>query len=153
MDKQPPSQLDKVLALADSSHDGEALVAVRKARQMLSRDGLRFSDLARAAVQKPRVNLPFGFFSGQHVVNLEAEILQLRQAMEDLRSEKITFEARADNWRQRVIELEQKLAQSQADATRWRQLARETVEKLWDLGQSMQQEEPAINLPHAEKSA
>jgi hypothetical protein len=152
MSKQETTQLDKVLALADSSHDGEALVAVRKARQMLSRDGLNFSDLARAA-QKPRINLPFGFFSGAHIVNLETEILQLRQEMEDLRSKKVMFEAQSENLRQRATELEQKLTASQADAVRWRQLARETVEKLWDLGQSIQQDEPVFDFPEAEKSA
>jgi hypothetical protein len=141
-----------VLALADSSHDGEALVAVRKARQMLSRDGLNFSDLARAA-QKPRINLPFGFFSGQHIVNLETEILQLRQELEDLRSQKVMHEAQSENWRQRATELEQKLTASQSDAVRWRQLARDTVEKLWDLGQSIQQEEPVIDFPETEKTA
>lgn len=152
MSRQETTQLDKVLALADSSHDGEALVAVRKARQMLSRDGLNFSDLARAA-QKPRINLPFGFFSGQHIVNLETEILHLRQELEDLRSKKVMFEAQSENLRQRAVELEQKLSVSHADARRWRQLARETVEKLWDLGQSIQQDEPGFDFSEAEKSA
>jgi hypothetical protein len=142
MSKPTSTQLDKVLALADSNHDGEALVAVRMARQLLSRDGLCFSDLARAAVQKPRMNLPFGFFSGQHIVNLETEILQLRQELEDLRSAKVEQEAQAEMWRLRTVELEQKLSGSQTEAVRWRQLARDTVEKLWDLGQSIQQDEP-----------
>jgi hypothetical protein len=153
MTKQETTQLDKVLALADSSHDGEAVVAVRKARQMLSRDGLNFSDLARAAAQKPRMNLPFGFFSSQHTVSLETEVLQLRQEIEDLRSQKIAYEAKADTWRQRANEFEQKLGQSQAEAIRWKQLARETVEKLWDLGQSIQQEEPAAHILPPAKSA
>ncbi len=152
MNKDVSTQLDKVLALADSNHDGEALVAVRKARQMLSRDGLCFSDLARAA-QKPRINLPFGFFSGQHIVALETEILQLRQQMEDLRTAKIMQEAQAETWRQRASELEQKLNQSQSDAVRWRQLARDTVEKLWDLGQSIQQDEPVAEALTSSKSA
>jgi hypothetical protein len=134
-----PVQLDKVLALVDSTHEAEALVAVRKAREMLSRDGLSFGDLARAA-QKPRVNLPFGFLSNQNVVALETEILQLRQEMEIMRAEKIAHEFQADMWRQRATELEQKIGIAQAEAERWRQLAKDTVEKLWDLGQSMQEE-------------
>jgi len=136
------SQLDKILALADSSHDGEALVAVRKARQMLSRDGLSFGDLARAAQQKPRVNLPFGFFSNTHMVHLETENVRLQQEALDARHERDQQEYQADLWRQRAIELEQKLSITQAEAERWRQLARDTVDKLWDLGQTMQGKEP-----------
>jgi chromosome segregation ATPase len=153
MSKHVTTQLDKVLALADSNHDGEALVAVRKARQMLSREGLRFSDLARAASQKPRVNLPFGFLSSQNSANLEMEISQLRQELEDLRREKNAAEARTDNWRQRASELEKKLNLSLADAQRWQQLARETVEKLWDLSQSAEEQEPAAEAEVAAKSA
>ena len=143
MTKQVTTQLDKILALADSAHDSEALVAIRMAKQLLSRDGLNFSDLARAAVQKPRMNLPFGFFSAPQIVNLETEIIQIRQELEDMRRQKVMHEAEAATWRQRATELEQKLTHSQSDAVRWRQLARETVEKLWDLGQSIQQESPA----------
>ena len=54
MNRQILNKLDKVLALADSDHDGEALVAVRKARQMLSNDGLSFGDLARVAALTPK---------------------------------------------------------------------------------------------------
>lgn len=143
MTKQLSPQLDKILAMADSSHESEALVAVRMARQILSRDGLCFADLARA-VQKPRINLPFGFTSSQQIVNLETEILQLQQQMEDIRQQKVAFELEAEALRQRVADLEQKLGQSTTDANRWRQLARDTVEKLWDLGQSMTQDEPQL---------
>ena len=152
MAKPTPQQLDKILAMADSAHDGEALVAVRMARQMLSRDGLNFSDLARAA-QRPRVNLPFGFLSGQHIVSLETEILQLRQDLEDMRRQKTAHETAAEREKQRAIDLEQKLAHSQTDATRWRQLARETVEKLWDLGQSMQTDDLVVEEPAQDKTA
>ncbi|MBV8060830.1 MAG: hypothetical protein JO253_04810 [Alphaproteobacteria bacterium] len=135
---QPPfQQLDKVLALADSSHEGEAVVAIRKARQILSRDGLSFGDLARAAQQKPHVNMPFGFFSSQQMVNLEMEILQQRQKIDDLHTALQAQTLQADMWRNRAAELEQKLNLRNADAERWRQLARDTVEKLWDLGQGI----------------
>jgi hypothetical protein len=153
MSKSLMTQLDKVLALADSSHDGEALVAVRKARQLLSRDGLCFGDLARAASQKPRINLPFGLFSNQQMVALETEILRLRQELGDVRNEKDAQEFQADLWRQRAAELEQKLNVSQAEAERWRQLARDTVEKLWDLGQAVQPDEPVAGDLPATKSA
>lgn len=135
---QPPfQQLDKVLALADSSHEGEAVVAIRKARQILLRDGLSFGDLARAAQQKPRTHLPFGFFSNQQMVSLELEVLQQRQKIDDLHIALQAQTVQAEMWRNRVAELEQKLNVRNADAERWRQLARDTVEKLWDLGQGI----------------
>jgi hypothetical protein len=131
-------QLDKVLALADSSHEGEAVGAVRMARQILSRDGLSFSDLARAASAKSRFTLPLSIFSsGQHV-HMEAQVARLQQQVYDLQGEKQDQQTQIDFWRRRAFELEQQLNLSLSDAQRWRQLARETVEKLWDLGQSVE---------------
>ncbi|WP_244433623.1 hypothetical protein [Azospirillum sp. B506] len=49
-----PDKLAKVLAMAESEHQGEALSALRAARIMLSRAGLSFRDLAeRARVPVP----------------------------------------------------------------------------------------------------
>jgi hypothetical protein len=154
MTKHITTQLEKVLALVESSYDSEAIVAIRKAQQILSRDGLSLSDLARNASAKPKLNLPFGFFSTQNVEsNLEAEIVQLQQEIEDLRREKLTHESRTDMWKQRAYELEHKLNVSIADAERWRQLAKETVDKLWDLGQSMQEDVPVpVVAPKVAKS-
>jgi hypothetical protein len=147
MNDKVSEQLDKVLAMVDSSHEGEAIVAIRKARQMLNRDGLSFSDLARAATQnKPRVNLPFSVFSA-HQVQLETEIATLRQKYFDLQDERQNQETQLDYWKRRAGELEQSLSLSNAQALQWRELARETVEKLWDLGQSAQMDEFAIDEP------
>lgn len=44
-----PDKLAKVLAMAESDHQGEALSALRAARIMLSRAGLSFRDLAQMA--------------------------------------------------------------------------------------------------------
>lgn len=139
MNDQTVTQLDKVLALADSNHEGEAVVAVRKARQILSRDGLCFGDLARAAATKSRFTLPVSFFSGQQV-HLEAQVARLQQQVYDLQREQQDLQTQSDFWRRRAFDLEQQLNISSADAQRWRQLARETVEKLWDIGQSIQTE-------------
>jgi hypothetical protein len=155
MNDKVSEQLDKVLAMVDSSHEGEAIVAIRKARQMLNRDGLSFSDLARAAVHnKPRVNLPFSVFSA-HQVQLETEIATLRQKYFDLQGEKQDQDTQLDFWKRRVSELEQSLALSNAQSMQWRELARETVEKLWDLGQSAQMDEFTSEEPAkiAQKSA
>ncbi|MBP7338480.1 DUF2786 domain-containing protein, partial [Niveispirillum sp.] len=39
-------KLGKVLALVDSSNEGEAAAAIESARRLLARDGKRFADLA-----------------------------------------------------------------------------------------------------------
>lgn len=133
MNERRVDQLDKVLALAESSHEGEAIGAVRMARQILSRDGLSFSDLARAAAAKgSRFSLPRALFSGQ-AVHLEAQIAQLQQALNDLRDDNQSLKAQLEFWHRRAFEMEQQLNISQSDTQRWKQLARETAEKLWDI--------------------
>jgi hypothetical protein len=147
MDQRVSDQLDKVLALADSSHDAEAVVAVRKARQMLSRDGLSFADLARAAY-KPRVSRPFSIFSGAQM-HMEAQLVQLRQKLDDLQTDVQAQNFQINFWRGRATELEQNFHAARSEAERWRRLARETVEKLWDLGQGIETEELALKPPIA----
>lgn len=141
MDQRVSDQLEKVLALADSSHDGEAIIAVRKARQMLSRDGLSFGDLARAV--KPRFSGAFSLFSGHHV-HLETEVVRLRQQLQDLQAEMQTQTLQLEFWHRRANELQQNLNLSQSEVERWRQLARETAEKLWATGQTENPEEVTL---------
>ena len=47
-------KFDKILALASSDRDGEALAALRKARPMLNEAGLTFRDIATAPKTVPR---------------------------------------------------------------------------------------------------
>lgn len=147
MNTRSAEQLEKVLALADSNHDGEALGALRMAKQILTKDGMTFGDLARAALSKPR--LGFGLFSGGQV-HLEAEIERLAKIVEKLNEEIDNQEEQAEFWRRRSQDLDQQLTQSQAEAERWRKMAREAIEKLWDVGQLAQKEEFDANGPAAE---
>jgi chromosome segregation ATPase len=134
MDQHRVDQLDKVLALADSAHEGEAVGAVRMARHLLSKNGLSFGDLARAASGRSRFSLSRALFSGQHV-HLEAQIAQLQQQVSDLANEGQNLATQIEFWRRRAFELEQQLNLSSSDAQRWKQLARETAERLWDISQ------------------
>lgn len=148
-------QLDKILALADSSHDGEALVAVRKARQVLSRGGLNFSDLARAASSRQimaKIPAGFSFLPGQRE-HLESQMAHLRAQIDDLRGQLQTQDLQLDFWRRRAADLEQIQAQAVGDAERWKKLARETAERLWDIGQSIKGEEFSAKTPVPEKAA
>lgn len=145
-------QLDKILALADSTFDAEAVVAVRKARQVLSRGGLSFGDLARAATSGPiqaRIPGQLAYLSGQKE-HLESQIHYLRQQVEDLKAQMQSQDLQIDFWRRRAAELEQGSTKAQDDAERWKKLARETAEKLWDIGQKIHKDEFASVKPAPE---
>ena len=153
MNERPREQLDKILALADSSHDGEAVVAVRMARQMLSRDGLSFGDLARAASSRQKVSEKtpsvFSFLSGPKE-HLEAQIYHLRQQVTDMQAQMQTQDLQLDFWKRRAMDLEQSSYQAHNEAERWKKLARETAERLWDIGQSVNNEEFVATEPLSE---
>lgn len=134
------TQLDKILALADSNHDGEAVGAVRMARQILSKEGLKFGDLARIAYLSLRLAEPFSLFSG-HRKNMESQLVILLQKFNDLKNDSQYKETQLDFWRLRAAEVEQQLAISQSDASRWKQIAKEATEKLWDISKMAISEE------------
>jgi len=133
MNQRPIDQLEKVLALADSDHEGEALGALRMARRLLERNGLSFSDLARSVRQAGFPPRPF-FFSGAQV-QLEAKIEQLQDDLSAHVEQNDSLSTQIEFWRRRAFELEQMLNLNQAETARWKEMARETAERLWDLGQ------------------
>lgn len=152
MNERIHDQLDKILALADSNFDAEAVVAVRKARQVLSRGGLSFGDLARAATTPPiqaRIPGQLTYLAGQKE-HLESEVHYLRQQLEDLKAQMQTQDLQVDFWRRRVAELEQGAAKAHDDAERWKKLARETAERLWDIGQKIHKDEFTSAKPAAD---
>ncbi len=133
-----PDKLAKVLAMAESEHQGEALSALRAARIMLSRAGLSFRDLAHGtrpangqpapppagpappAAQPPdRAPPPDQLVQGlrRQVRDLELEIAGLKRQLEKTSSE---------------------MERQRDEADRWRRLARETAERLWDVGKALE---------------
>lgn len=150
MDDRVSEQLDKILALVDSSHDGEAVVAVRKARQMLSRDGLSFGDLARVASTHSYMKTSgmFSFLSGGRE-HLEAQVQALRRQIDDLQARLETQEFQLDLSRRRVADLEQSFQHAQSEAERWKKLASETANHLWDIARSVGGEglQPPVERP------
>ncbi len=137
MDDHHTEQLDKILALADSNHEGEAVVAVRKAREMLLRDGLSFGDLARIASSRSHSKGGvFAFMSGQREY-METQLYHLRQQLDDMQAQMQTQDLQLDFWRRRAIDLEQKMQHVQSEAEKWRKLAGDTTNRLWDLGRSL----------------
>lgn len=130
------SQLQKVLALADSSHEGEALSALRMARRMMEKEGLTFKDLA-AAARKTQFSMTRSLFSGT-----QAQLTQLEQTIDQLHDEinahveqNESLTTQIEFWRKRAFELEQAVNLNKGETERWKQMAKETAERLWDLGQ------------------
>lgn len=148
MTQVPGNQLDKILALADSDHEGEALVALRMARQMLEREGLNFSDLAQAA-RRRSFSLRTSFFAS-NTHELEEKIDQLQDDIAAHVEQNESLSAQIEFWRRRAFELEQLLNLNQAETARWRDMARETAERLWDLGQIARAEAFLSDQPVAE---
>lgn len=136
-----PDKLAKVLAMAESEHQGEALSALRAARIMLSRAGMSFKDLAagarparvepppeppRPAAPPDRAPPPDQLVQGlrRQVGDLEREIAHLRRALDKANGE---------------------LDRQRDETGRWRALARETAEKLWDLGKALERRHAGPN--------
>lgn len=133
-------QLDKVLALADSNHEGEALGALRMARRMLERTGLSFTDLAQAARRPGAAPLTRSSFFSNAQAQLQAQIDQLQDDLDAHVVQNESLTAQIEFWRRRSFELEQMLGLNQAETERWKQMARDTAERLWSLGQMAQAE-------------
>ncbi|WP_377808095.1 hypothetical protein ABNQ38_22225 [Azospirillum sp. A29] len=134
-----PDKLAKVLAMAESEHQGEALSALRAARIMLSRAGLSFRDLAERArtpvspaPEPPPTVHPSEPAPAPAPPPPPDELVRgLRRQVKDLELELATLrrqldKAAGDADRQRE------------EADRWRTLARETAEKLWDMGKALE---------------
>jgi len=129
-------KLLKVLALAASKHDGEALSAIRAAQIILARQGMTLQDLARTApdrtsVERPPAPAPEPDPYRSTVADPDRVITILRR--------------KADELRQSVDDLTRRLQQQTTESDRhrheadhWRALARETADRLWDLGKALE---------------
>lgn len=133
MDERILYQLDKVLALADSDHEGEALGALRMMRRILTRDNLSFADLVGAVRPTLRARAAKPFNADQ--VQWEAKLDQLHDEIDAHIMQNQSLSEQIEFWRRRSFELEQMLSLNQAETARWKEMARETAERLWDLGQ------------------
>lgn len=131
-----PDKLAKVLAMAESEHQGEALAALRAARIILARSGMSFKDLALAArpavkpAPPPRPEAPP---PEPPVRTPPPDVL-----VQGLRRQVGTLEVEVDALRRELERVTGELDKQREEADRWRLLARETAEKLWDLGKALE---------------
>jgi predicted nucleotidyltransferase len=120
----PLQKLEKVLALADSDQDGEALAALRAARSMLQQSGIELSEVLTAALSDDAAR------KGGKKIFGSLELMRLRQMVEIRQLE-------AEAWKREAEAAKQALTKSEQERERWHRLANETMEKLWQIAQTI----------------
>jgi hypothetical protein len=108
------NKLGKVLALTESTHEGEALSALRTARSMLKENGMELSSMLRGGENSPSID----------VLYLKKLLKEREQDIAHLRSE--------------VAVLRQGLLKSEKERDRWQKLAKDTLEKLWQVAEEVE---------------
>lgn len=117
-----PEQLEKlikVLGLTSSDHDGEALAALRQAKQMLFSQGLSLPDLAALLASNTQAEKP-------------------RRALDISRSLRKAYELKLARAEHENARLQKELRQAASALQQWQNLARTTANHLWELGQQLQ---------------
>ncbi|MGB4101840.1 MAG: hypothetical protein WBK91_08055 [Alphaproteobacteria bacterium] len=131
-------RLSKVLALADSSHDGEAVAAVRMAKQLLGQNGMSFSDLVQATANPSSGGRP-AYYGASNRTN-EAQMAEMQHKLRQMQTAGQLQGNELAHARMNVARLEASLAQAQQEVDKWRTLARDTANKLWDIGQQIEKD-------------
>jgi len=126
-------KLAKILALAESDHQGEALSALRAARVILARDGMNLRDLALAAGGPARPASPPVTETPTPPVKPsdEAVIVGLRRQVQDLERENASLGRKLNRMRTAN-------EHHREEVEHWRTLAQRTAEQLWDLGKALE---------------
>ncbi len=126
-------RLLKVLALADSTHEGEAIAAVRVARQLLAQTGLSFADLARQALTaRPTLDA-----SATRVRMLEVQVTELQRRLQETQKQVQERNALLAAANTKLQQMEQQTGRVHGEVEHWRKLARDTANKLWEIGQQI----------------
>lgn len=131
-------KLSKVLALADSGHDGEAMAALRAARTMLHGDGVNLSHVLQTAIAERRNEVVQ--VRGGVVTSLQREVVQLQfqlaKAQRDLREQ----QAETQHWKKMAEDGNRKLKNLSVDADlRQRRLA-EAARNLAEIAKGLEQQ-------------
>jgi hypothetical protein len=130
-----PEKFAKVLALADSDHQGEAQSALRAARIMLARVGLTFRDLAAIARQTgANLTLP----PVEPPAAPPVQVATNGSGDEALRRQLRDLETRVQDLEFALTRQRAELVRQRQETKRWHKLAQDTAEKLWDVGQALE---------------
>jgi flagellar biosynthesis chaperone FliJ len=133
-------KLSKVLALADSAQDGEAMAALRAARKLLHHDGINLSDILQSALAQKRLektNLlqnEFVTVRGGAAAILQREVLHLQAQLRDCKNQLQEKKSEAQHWRAIAEAKTRQLSKAHAERDHWYALARQAANTLWDVG-------------------
>ncbi len=129
-------KLSKVLALADSGHDGEAMAALRAARNMLTSDGMSLSHVLQSAIAERRHEVVQ--VRGGVVTSLQKEVIhlqtQLAKTQRDLR-EQIT---ETQHWKRQAEDNARKLKKQAVDVDLRQRRLNEAARNLADIAKSIE---------------
>ncbi|MDX1921738.1 MAG: hypothetical protein SFW65_01225 [Alphaproteobacteria bacterium] len=131
-------KLSKVLALADSGHDGEALAALRAARTMLHSDGLNLSNVLQTAIADRRHEVVQ--VRGGVVASLQKEVVQLQFQIAKMQRDLREQQAETQYWKKHAEEANRKLKKLNVDADlRQRRLA-EAAANLAEIAKGLEEQ-------------
>ena len=150
-DRQSLDKLVKVLALADSAQEGEALAALRAARQLMEKLRLSFADMVMAAFRlRTRGGWRPDAAADAYIQSLQDQVRDLMQRT-SLLQRSLDVQTQRAQMAQKAAEMAAvALARAKTDNDQWRHLARDTAEKLWDLGRQMEHERQGLPIDPAE---
>ncbi|MBY0428019.1 MAG: DUF2786 domain-containing protein [Alphaproteobacteria bacterium] len=129
-------KLNKVLALADSGHDGEAMAALRAARNMLTNDGVSLSHVLQSAIAERRPEVVQ--VRGGVVTALQKEVIQLQmqlaKAQRDLREQM----AESQHWKRQAEDNARKYKKLAVDVDLRQRRMNEAARNLADIAKSIE---------------
>ena len=129
-------KLNKVLALADSGHDGEAMAALRAARTMLTSDGVSLSHVLQTAIAERKHDVVQ--VRGGVVTSLQKEVIhlqaQLAKTQRDLR-EQI---AESQHWKRQAEDNARKLKKLAVDVDLRQRRINDAARNLADIAKSIE---------------
>lgn len=135
-------KLSKVLALADSGHDGEAMAALRAARSMLRTDGVNLSEVLKTALQERRNE--HVQVRGGVVNSLQREVVQLQIKLAAVQRDLREQQQEAQHWRKQAEENARKLKAESAEKIHYKVQSKTVAEKLMELAKALENDEKAL---------
>lgn len=131
-------KLNKVLALADSGHDGEAMAALRAARTMLNSDGVSLSNILQSAVTQRRSDAVQ--VRGGVVTALQKEIIQLQIALAKVQRDLHEQHHETQHWKKQAEEAARKLKKQGVDIELRQRRLKDAARNLTDIAKSLEEQ-------------
>ncbi len=128
-------KLSKVLALADSGHDGEAMAALRAARTMLTHDGVNLSHVLQSAISERRHDVVQ--VRGGVVTSLQKEVIQLQAQVAKTQRDLREQIAESQHWRRQAEEHARKLKKMTVDVDLRQRHLKDAAQSLADVARSL----------------